>query len=231
MIFNLFKKKKGGLKLRPKQEVEIEFLSDESDGYECHFTRILDIQRKKVILKAPGTERRPIRMIPGQQVTITTLDENVLYAFQATVLDATEREFDITPPTNVHEEELPARDENFRLEVPITVEYRAMNTAHTQVAQTFAITSAGLVLATNLPIPPGTNLHMELEIPSTPDIRTKGRAVGSEKHPDLKSKHLSEIEFEDMSESDRDTILRYAIYSRRRQERQRDRGDGEEPPR
>jgi c-di-GMP-binding flagellar brake protein YcgR len=231
MIFNLFKKKKSGLKLRPKQEVEIEFLSDESDSYECYFTRVLDIQRKKVILKAPGTERRPIRMFPGQQVTITTLDENTLYAFQATVLDATEREFDITPPANVHDEELPARDENFRLEVPITVEYRAMNTAHTQVAQTFAITSAGLVLATNLPIPPGTSLHMELEIPSTPDIRTKGRAIGSEKHPDQKSKHLSEIEFEDMSESDRDTILRYAIYSRRRQERQREWGEEEELPR
>ena len=229
-ILDIFKKKKAGLKLKPKQEVEIEFLSEDS-VYETHFTRVLDIQRKKVILKAPGTDRRPIRMIPGQELTVTTLDENVLYAFHATVLDAGEREFDITPPGQVHEEELPVRDENYRLEVPITVEYRAMNTAHTQVAQTYAITSAGLVLATNLPIPPGTSLHLELEIPSAPDIRTKGRAVGSEKHPHLKGKHLSEIEFEDMSESDRDTILRYAIYSRRRQERRRERGEDEEPGR
>ncbi len=227
-FLNLFKKKKAGLKIKPKQEVEIEFISDETGYYESHFTRVLDIQRKKVILKAPGTDRRPIRMVPGQEVTVTTLDENMLYAFPATVLDATEREFDITPPANVHEEEMPVRDENFRLEVPITVEYRAMNTAHTQVAQTYAITASGLVLTTNLPIPPGTNLHMELEIPSTPDIRTKGRAVGSEKHPEVKGKHLSEIEFEDMSDADRDTVLRYAIYSRRRQQRQYARGDEDE---
>lgn len=227
MIFSrLFGKKSAGLKLKPKQEVEIEFPSGEA-GYEAHFTRVLDIQRKKVILKAPGTDRRPIRMAPGQVLTITTLDDNVLYSFQTSVLDAGDREFDIAPPANVSEQELPARDENYRIEVPITVEYRAMNTAHTQVAQTYAITAAGLVLTTNLPIPPGTNLHLELEIPSAPDIRTKGRAVGSEKHPHLKGKHLSEIEFEDMSDQDRDTILRYAIYSRRRQERKRDRGEDE----
>lgn len=230
MIFGFLRKKKAGLKLKPKQEVEIEFPSGES-GYEAHFTRVLDIQRKKVIVRAPGTERRPIRMNPGTPLTVTTLEDNVLYSFQATVLDAGEREFDITPPANVNEQELPARDVNYRIEVPITVEYRAMNTAHTQVAQTWAITSQGLVLTTNLPIPPGTNLHMELEIPSAPDISTKGRAVGSEKHPDLKGKHLSEIEFEDMSDADRDTILRYAIYSRRRQERKRDRGEDDEPVR
>lgn len=228
MIFGFLKKKKAGLKLKPKQEVEIEFQSGEG-GYEAHFTRILDIQRKKVIVRAPGTDRRPIRMAPGQQLTVTTLEDNVLYSFQASVLDAGEREFDITPPANVVEQELPARDDNYRIEVPITVEYRAMNTAHTQVAQTYAITSSGLVLATNLPIPPGTSLHLELEIPSAPDISTKGRAAGSEKHPTDKRKHLSEIEFEDISAEDRDTILRYAIYSRRRQERKRDRGEDDEP--
>lgn len=221
MIFGFLKKKKPGPKLRPKQEVEIELFNGET--YETHFTRILEAQRRRIILRAPGTDRRPVLMEEGQTLTLTTIEDGSLYWFDATVLAAGEREFDITPPVKVQDQDLPGLEEGSRIHVPITVEYRAMNTAHAQVAQTYAITKEGLLLSTNLPIPPGTLLLLELEIPSAPDIKSRGRAVGSEKHPEDPRKHLSEIEYEDITDSDREAILRYALYHRRRQERIQDR--------
>lgn len=217
-FFGLFGGKKPALKLKDNQEIEIEFYTEES-GYETHFTHVLDIQRKSVIVKSPGTERRPIRVIPGQRMTVTTLENNVMYSFETQVLDAGEREFDIKPPENVKEEKQPSFDENCQIEVPITVEYRAMNSAHHQVAQTFAITNTGLILMTNLPIPSGTTLKLEIEIPGAMGFSTSGNVIGSKPHPNDKKKHLCEIEYVDLSKQDINSILRYALYSKKRLER------------
>lgn len=226
MIFSFFKKKKPTLNLKPRQNIEIEFTADddsEEPNFEAHFTPVLDVQRKKVIVKSPGTDRRPIRMIPGKALTVTTLDGNVLYSFNTSVLDAGDREFDINPPGDVEEELLPEFDDNFQIEVPIRVEFRAMKSAHNQVAITHTICQSGLTLTTNLPIPPGTDLHLEIEMPSAPDFTTKARSIGNRIHPTMKSKHLCEIEYTDIDQHDAIDIMRYAVYARRREQRRLER--------
>ncbi len=217
---SIFGGQKPTLKLYPKQEVEVEF--ENSDGaYENYFVKVIDVHRKKVTLHAPGSERLPVRLVPGQPVTITTLVDDRLYSYNASVLDSREKEFDVNPPKDVKEVVIPPRDEDFKIEIPIPVEYRAMKTAHKQVAQTQAITPNGLFLQTNLPIPQGTFLVLELEIPNAPDITVKGRAVTSQPDPSGSRKHITEMEYEDIPEQDRDAILNYAIYYQQRRERAR----------
>lgn len=214
-----FKKAKPTLKLTPKQEVEIEFESPEGE-YVAFFVTVQEVQKKKAVIQAPGSDRRPVRLVPGQPVTISVLIDDTLFSYDASVLDSRDREFDVNLPKDVEDVAIPPRDDNFRIEVPIPVEYRAMSTAHTQVATTHAITPNGLFLLTNLPIPPNTSLLMELEIPNAPDITAKGRAVTSqEDHSTGRRRHITEVEYEDLQERDRNTILRYAIFYRQRQVR------------
>ncbi len=219
-IFDFLKKsKKPSLKLKQRQEVEVEFF-DEDVGFAAHFTQVLDVQSKKVIIKSPGTERRPIRMIPGQQLFITVVEDNTIYTFETVVTDAGDREFDIAPPSNVKEEAVPPFDEANQLEVAIKVEFRAMNSAHNQMASTYSVAHNGLMLTTNLPVPSGTQLHLEIEIPNAPDFSIKGRAMSSRVHPTMKNKHICEVEYENVAESEAEAIIRYAIFSMKRAERQ-----------
>lgn len=215
---SLFRGQKPTLKLQPKQEVEVEFENTEGE-YESYFVQILDVHRKKITLHAPGSERRPVRLVPGQPVSVSALMDDHLFTYSASVLDSREREFDVNPPKDIRDIAIPPRDDSFRIEVPIPVEYRAMSTAHKQVAQTHAITPNGLFLQTNLPIPPGTSLLLELEIPNAPDIAAKGRAVTSQPDQSGGRKHITEMEYEDIPDRDRDAILTYAIYYQQRQER------------
>ena len=219
MIFSFFKKSKGpSLKLKQNQEVEVEFFNEDT-GFETHFTKVLDVQSKKVIIKAPGTERRPVQMVPGQRLNITVVEEKQVYSFETVVIDAGEREFDIAPPANVKDEPLPTFDETNQLEVAIKVDYRAMNSAHNQMANTYSVSPGGLMLTTNLPVPSGTMLHLEVEIPNAPDFSVKGRAVGSRVHPSLKNKHICEVEYDNVTEAESSSIIRYAIYAKKRAER------------
>lgn len=215
----LFPPKKPTLKLLPRQMVELEFENPEGE-FENYFVEISAVERKRLALQAPGTEMRPIRLVPGQPVTISVFDEenNNFFSYSASVLDSREREFDVNPPREPDAETIPPRDDSFRVEVPIQVEYRAMTTVHSQVAITHAITPNGLFLLTNLPIPPGTSLLLELEIPNAPDIKTSGQAVTSQQDSRTR-KHITEVEYEDIPEKDKQAILRYAIYYEQRQRR------------
>jgi hypothetical protein len=213
-------KKKPAFKLQPRQEVEVEF--ENADGnFESHFVQVQDVQRKKAILHSPGTDRRPIRLYPDQAVTLTIQLDDVLLSYEGSVLDVRDREFDVNyPPKDYQDIPIPPRDEKFRIEVPIPVEYRAMTTAHLQVATTHAVTMNGLFLMTNLPIPRSTSLLLELEIPNAPDITAKGRAITSqEDHSTGRKRHITEVEYEDLNEKDKITILRYAVFYRQRQAR------------
>ncbi|MBQ7568093.1 flagellar brake domain-containing protein [bacterium] len=219
LFFGLFKKSKGAaLKLKQSQEVEVE-LYNEDKGYESHFTRVLDVQSKKVIIKSPGTDRRPIRMIPGQQLHITTVEDNSIHTFDSVVVDAGDREFDIAPPSNVTTEPVPSFDDEHQLEVAIKVEFRAMQSAHNQMANTYSVASNGLMLTTNLRLPSGTQLHLEVDIPNAPDFSIKGRVGRSTEHPTLKNKYICEVEYDSVSEAESEAIIRYAIYAKKRAER------------
>lgn len=219
MAFWPFGNKKATLKFSPGQMVELEFENPDGE-YENYFVEVVSVQRKKVTLNAPGTDMRPIRLVPGQPVTVSYFDEekNSFFSHNASVLDSREREFDINSPKDPDTADIQARDENFRVEVPIQVEFRAQSTVHSQVATTQAITTNGLFLLTNLPIPPQTKLLLELEIPNAPDIKANGCAIQSHREESGR-KHVTEVEYDEIPEHDRDTILRYAVYYEQRQKR------------
>ena len=60
-----------------------------------------------------------------------------------------------------------------------------------------------------------------MEIPNSPAIKTKGRVLKSEKLPTDSRKHLTELEYEDITPEDKTAVFRYAIYFQQRQARKR----------
>lgn len=218
MVFSFlgFGKKKPKLKLEPKHEVELEFVNGEN--IDSYFTRVLQLEKKRIVVQVPTQNKVPIDVSPGDMVTVTYLDGDILYTFRTKVLDRKDRELDLAYPSEVKEEKTSLKDENFTIDLPIPVEYRAMSMAHLQTATTRSIHQNGIDILTNLPIPPGTSLHIELEIPGTSSIKTQGKVTQSQKLPNER-KALTQIEFEDISPADREVIFRYAIFYQQRQAR------------
>lgn len=219
MVFGFLGKKKPSLKLEFKQEVEIEFCKGEDS--ESFFTAVLEVQKKKIILNTPSKGRHLYPCAAGNDVIIAFLEGSVISWFKTKILELRDKEMDIAVPTNIQEEKSPFSVSSYRLEIPIPVEYRAISTAHLQTATTKEINSRGIKVVTNLPIPNGTEVHIELEIPDSPMIKTKGRVVASQKLPSDVRKSITDIEFEDFAPRDSENVFRYAIlYQQRRLRRQ-----------
>jgi len=217
------KQKKTPFKLAPRDEVELE-LQVGNGVYEAYFVQVQEVHKKRVVLQVPGSDRKPLRVGDGQAVTITTLIDNTLLSYQGFVMGARDRDFDVNYPPkdkDVEETSFPPRDDDFKVEVNISVEFRAMSTAHTQVAKTHSVTRNGLFLITNLPIPKATQLIMEVEIPNGSEVNTKGKALSSvEDTSSGRRQYITEVEFDaDITEKDRSTLIRYAMFFKQRQER------------
>ncbi|NDD27998.1 MAG: hypothetical protein EB084_07005 [Proteobacteria bacterium] len=225
MVFNFLGlgKKTPKLKLEPRQEVEVEFST--GDGVENFFARVIAIERKKLVVSRPAQNRAISALETGATVTVTFLepDLSVVSAFEAKVVERKEREFEFTLPASVSEEKTPMGEVDFSIDIPIPVEYRAMSTAYLQTATTRGITSAGINILTNLAIPVNTSLHIELQIPNAPTVKTQGRVTSSKKLVNEK-KHVTDIEFEDITQADRDVVYRYALFYQQRQIRKQQRG-------
>jgi hypothetical protein len=225
-VFGFFagsKQKKTQFKLQPRQEVEVE-LQVGNGVYEAYFVQVQEVHKKRVVLQIPGSERKPMRVGDGQAVTISTLIDDNLLSYQGFVMGARDRDFDVNYPPkdkDVVDCTFPPRDDDFRIEVNISVEFRAMSTAHTQVAKTHSVTRNGLFLLTNLPIPKATSLLMEVEIPNGSEINTKGKALSSvEDSSSGRRQYITEVEFDaDITEKDRAALIRYAMFFKSRQDR------------
>lgn len=227
MFGNLFGggKKKTPFKLNSRQEVEVEIEAEDHGSYEAYFVQVVDVQRKKIVLGMPGTASKPVVIHPSQKVTLSVLNDDCHLSCEATVSDVSDGEFQISwPPKDYDEVSLPARDDSFQVKVPIPVEFRAMRTAHTQVASTHAVAVNSLFLSTNLAIPPNTSLLMELEMP-TGGITAKGRALTSKEDTSTgRKRFVTEIEYEDLDSEDSQKIIRYGLYYQQRQARADKRG-------
>lgn len=225
MFGSLFgnKQKKTQFKLSPRDEVEVE-LQVGNGAYEGYFVQVQEVHKKRVVLQIPGGERKPLRVGDGQAVTVSTLIDNTLLSYQGFVMGTRDRDFDVNYPPkdkDVEEVSFPPRDDDFKVEVNISVEFRAMTTAHTQVAKTHSVTPNGLFLLTNLPIPKSTQLLMEVEIPNGSEINGKGKALSSvEDSSSGRRQFITEVEFDsDVTEKDRNALIRYAMFFKQRQER------------
>ena len=216
------KQKKAQFKLQPRQEVEVEL--QVGNGYESYFVQVQEVHKKRVVLEIPGGERKPLRVGDGQAVTISALIDDNLLSYQGFVIAARDRDFEVVYPPkdkDVEEVTFPPRDDSFSIEVSIPVEFRAMSTAHTQVAKTHAVTRNGLFLITNLPIPKKTQLLMEVEIPNGTEINAKGLALTStEDTSSGRRQFINEVEFDgDVTEKDRNALIRYSMFVKQRQAR------------
>jgi len=222
-LFGSKQKKKTQFKLQPRQEVEVE-LQVGNGAYEAYFVQVQEVHKKRVVLQIPGSERKPMRVGDGQAVTISCLVDDTLLSYQGFVMGARDRDFDVNyPPKDKDVEEIafPPRDDDFKIQVSISVEFRAMSTAHTQVAKTHSVTKNGLFLTTNLPIPKATQLLMDVEIPNGQEINTKGKALSSvEDNSSGRRQFITEVEFDaDITEKDRAALIRYAMFFKARQDR------------
>lgn len=221
-LFDFLKGGKPGFKPAAHQTVEIEF--EDVDGeFQSYFVEILEVTKKSLTLSAPGNDMNPVVIEPGIPVTVSYFDEgkSLFYSYRAVVKDSRDREFEVEAPNKnaVESDDIPARDDLFRVEVNIPVRFQARRTVHSQMASTQAVTPHSLYLKTNLGIPPETELRVILEIPNASQIEVDAKALGSEKDPEDGRKHISQVQLEGISEADRDTVLSYAVYFQKRQER------------
>ncbi len=217
MVFGFFKKKKPSLKLDPKQEVEIEFTTPE--GTESYFTTVLEMEKKRFTLKAPLKGTKPYPCSIGDEVMVVYNEGSTIFSFKSKIIEKREKELDLALPADVMEEKSSFTENDFYLEIPIPIEYRAISTAHLQTATTTELSFRGIKVMTNLPIPKETVLHLELEIPDSPTIKAKGKVIGSTKLPPENRKSLTEIEFEDMGPKEKESVFRYALLFNQRRNR------------
>lgn len=218
MVFGLFGKKKPQFSLEPRMEVEID-VSNPEGSFDSYFTRVLELAKKKFTLAVPEKDRVQVPLNVGEIVTIVYLVKDTLFHFQAKILDKRDREMDLQIPRELREEKTFLAQAEFCVEIPIPIKYRAMSTAHLQNALTKCITQQGIQIMTNLPIPMGTALNIELEIPNAPAVKTKGKVTSSQKMAQDAKKSITEIEFEDINPQDKDLILRYATFFHYQNER------------
>lgn len=218
----LFGGGKPGFKPAAHQTVEIEF--EDVDGeFQHYFVEILEVSKKSLTLASPGNDMSPVNISPGIPITISYFDEqkSTFFSYRGLVKDSRDREFEVEAPNKntVNADEVPPRNDSFRVEVNIPVRFQARRTVHAQMASTHAVTPHSLFLRTNLGIPPATDIRVILEIPNASQIEVDARAVGSEKDPADQRKHISEVQLEDPAPADQDAILSYAVYFQKRQER------------
>ena len=226
-LFSLFGRGKPSFKPVAHQTVEIEF--EDIDGeFQSYFVEILEANKRSLTLSAPGNEMNPVMIEPGIPLTVSYFDEakSLFHSYKGLVKDSRDREFEVEAPNKntVESDEVPARDELFRVEVNIPVRFQARRVVHAQTASTHAVTPDCLYLKTNLGIPPETDITVILEIPNANQIEVNARAIGSEKDPEDQRKHISQVQLEDITPADRDAILGYAVYFQKRQERAEARG-------
>jgi hypothetical protein len=225
-LFGLFGGGKPSFKPAAHQTVEIEF--EDLDGeFQSYFVEILEVSKRSLTLASPGNDMNPVNISPGIPVNVSYFDEgkDTFFSYRGLVKDSRDREFEIEAPAknSVEHEEVPKRDDLFRVDVNIPVRFQARRTVHAQMASTHAVTPHSLYLLTNLGIPPETDIRVVLEIPNANAIEVDARAIGSEKAPDGR-KHISQVQLEEISALDRDAILSYAVYFQKRQERADARG-------
>lgn len=210
MVFSLFRSGKPSLKLLPRQEVELRY-ETASGEREYAFVRVREVGKKKISME-PSGQRSALRLVPGQPVTVSALVDNTLFSYDASVLDARDKEFDLNPPKEVEDTAVAAASDDTRLQATLPVKYRAMKMPNIQVAETQAVTPQGLFLLTNMPIPPNMDLHLEVTIPASgQEVSFRARTLTSNKPPDAR-KAITEVEFVEIDEKDKAVLMRSAIY-------------------
>ena len=80
------KSKKVQFKLQPRQEVEVEMQVGNNGAYEAYFVQVQEVHKKRVVLQIPGSERKPMRVGDGQEVTVSTLIDDNLVSYKGFVM-------------------------------------------------------------------------------------------------------------------------------------------------
>lgn len=215
LLKKLRKKSQPVINLTQRQEVELEFVTPE--GTEDYFTKVLEFDKKKIILAVPQRNRQYVPCSAGDKLIVTYIKDNFVTSFVSAIIDREEKEITLSTPKDIRQKKINVSKEEFFIDIPIPVEYRALTTSHLQTAKTKSLTSKGVEIITNLPIPQGTVLYMEFEIPNAPTIKAKGKVVRSDRLPSDSRKNLTAIEFEDIHPLDKENMLRYALYYEQRQ--------------
>jgi len=88
-----------------------------------------------------------------------------------------------------------------------------------QVASAKAVTATGMHIITNLPIPQGTDLYIEMNVPDSPLSKTKGKVAKSQRLPTDSKKCFTELELEDFDLKEKENFLKYSILYQYRMKR------------
>ena len=216
-MFGLFGRRKPILKIAPRQEVEVEILEGETP--QSYFSHLINLEKKRIVLSLPSRGEKTAPCALGDKVTVAFMNDDIFVSFESRIIEKRSTQIELAVPREVFEEKTPLFSGELNLEVPIPIQYRAMNTAHMQVASAKVITSTGMQIVTNLPIPQGTDLYIEMHVPDSPLAKAKGKVSKSQRLPADSKKCLTEIDLEEFDLKEKENFLKYTILYQYRMKR------------
>ncbi|MCL5037418.1 MAG: hypothetical protein M1269_09925 [Chloroflexi bacterium] len=185
-MFGLFKKKNSAdtsparskaVELERGMEVELEFIR--GSGMRMGYSTVLDLDLKHIQMTLPkGIEVDPPVDL-GDAVLVSFVKSNNLAWFEAHVTERSANHFMVTRVRDYNVEILDFAYPVRGVQINLPIQYRALNVSHHQTAQTKAINPETVELVTNLPLPVGTVLHMEIQVPDSPMLEFQGNVTSS----------------------------------------------------
>lgn len=223
------------LRIAPGDLIEVERAEDEGWGY--YFGEYVSISKKNNLYvkmhQFPQTG-----MTIGEEVVLSNVSSEFYQAtlslkiksWKSHLLHILEKGEEIncifSYPQEIEIVELPKNYEG--VVIPLTapslnlmVNYRAMQSAHLQNGPIQEVWKDGLTILTNVSIPEGTNLIMEIDLPFPKTVSLRGQVTKSQRSGEHK-KFMATIEFKDALLTEVESLMLYVLFSFRRLDKHAD---------
>lgn len=183
--------------------------------------RVEELSSENLTLSMPMWQGSLIPMRRRDKLAVRMFFRDSYFGFETTVL---ERRLQPVPVIVVNRPEriqpVGQRRGHVRVEAALTVSFRLLsdnnNDFSAYLAQTINISAGGLLLATDIKLKTGQMLLLDLFLPEADGVSCKAKTVRVFTEADSPIKGRAGLQYEDISEKDRDKIARF-VFSRQRE--------------
>jgi len=204
--------------LRVNQLIEVEMIYD---GEKVVLSsRIEDIRDDYLLIAAPIRHGIPLIMPSGSEVMVQFWVRDTLWGFNSVVSGRRLRPVPmwiIKKPVEIVR--IPQKRQSVRLSVslPIQFQYLDRNDDSVYKGLTVDISAGGVLFSSSQPCTPGESIKVELELTEKDKISSVARVVRcSDKSEDALRRYRVAIQFEDITENQRDRIFKF-IFDKQRE--------------
>jgi c-di-GMP-binding flagellar brake protein YcgR len=210
--------------LNVNQLVELEILTGEMQG--VYRSRVENITKNCIVLGAPLDKGTPIPLRAGTLVRVNYHDEKATYSFETEVSD---RDMGVGPTISTARPLSIKRTQrrNFvRLDSNLSLVFNIISDELDEAGKplkglTLDISGGGTRFESNLSLPEGIVLEMNINLPRIGTVSALGKVVRTTATKNSVKKHyIIGVQFMIIEEKERDKIIRY-IFDKQRELRQR----------